>query len=53
LTEKPKDESKIKIKVLNPDDVIVTSPLTQEKKQHLFGSKTETLVVKVCNSLFF
>jgi hypothetical protein len=53
LTEKPKDESKIKIKILNPDDVIVTSPLTQEKKQHLLGSKTETLVVKVCKKKKF
>ena len=46
MVEKP-TESKIKIKILNPDEVIVTSSLNENKKPHLLGSKTEQMVSKV------
>ena len=39
---------------MNPDDVVVITPLKEEKhKQHLIGSKTELIVAKVKNFLFF
>jgi hypothetical protein len=52
LIENQKD-SKVDIRILNPQDTDLATPFNSEKKQNLLGSKTEVLVAQVRNIFFY
>ncbi len=46
MIEKPKNKE-IEIKIVNPEDTVLSTPFNTDKQKHLLGSKTETLVAQV------